>query len=152
MLNKETMAMYKKEGVNPFGGCLPMLLQMPILFAMYRLLTRMVALKGASFLWIKDLSLPDSILDFGFTLPIINTSSLNILPILMVGVQVFSSMLMPDMQSNKQAKMMMWMMPVFFFFLFYNAASSLVLYWTIMNVLNLGQQVYTNYIKKKLSK
>ena len=152
MLNKETMTLYKREGVNPFGGCLPMLLQMPILFAMFRLLTRMVALKGASFLWVNDLSLPDSIIDFGFTIPMINVSSLNILPILMVGVQVLSSMLMPDMQSNKQAKMMMWMMPIFFFFLFYNAASGLVLYWTIMNLLNLGQQVYTNYLKKKLSK
>jgi len=80
ILNKETMNLYKKEGINPLGGCLPLLLQMPILIAMYQLLNNMVALKGAEFLWIKDLSRPDEILNFPFTIPLVNIYSLNILP------------------------------------------------------------------------
>ena len=143
LLNKETMALYKREKVNPFGGCLPMILQLPILMAMWRLLNGMVALKGANFIfWIKDLSVPDTVLDFGFTIPLVNISSLNILPILMVGVQVITSYFMQDAQSNKQAKMMMWSMTILFFVIFYNAASALVLYWTVMNILNLAQQIY----------
>lgn len=150
LLNKETMALYKKEKINPLGGCLPMLLQLPILFAMFRLLNSMVALKGAKFIfWIKDLSVPDSILNFGFTIPILNMSSLNILPILMVGVQIISSYFMQDSQSNKQAKMMMWFMTIFIFVIFYNAASALVLYWTVMNILNLGQQIYLKKFQHK---
>ena len=104
----------------------------------------MVALKGAGFLWIRDLSMPDAVVQFPFTIPMANISTLNILPILMVGVQVLSSLFMPDTSSNKQAKLMMWMMPLFFFFIFYNVSSGLVLYWTVMNILNLGQQLYMN--------
>lgn len=142
VLNKETMSLYKKEGINPLGGCLPMLLQMPILIAMYQLLNKMVVLKGAHFLWIKDLSKPDAVVQFPFTIPMANISTLNVLPLLMVATQVFSSLLMPDAKTNKQAQLMMWMMPLFFFFIFYNVSSGLVLYWTIMNILNLGQQLY----------
>jgi YidC/Oxa1 family membrane protein insertase len=152
ILNKETMNLYKKEGVNPFGGCLPMLLQMPILMAMYELLDKMVDLKGSSFLWIKDLSLPDAILNFGFTIPLVNFYSLNLLPIIMTLVSVASTLLTPGMNSNKQTQMMMWMMPLIFFFLFYNVSSGLVLYWTIMNLLNLIQQVFTNNVLGKVKK
>lgn len=152
MVNKETMKLYKKEGINPLGGCLPILLQMPILFAMYRLLNRMVELKGATFLWIKDLSLPDAIYTFSGPIPVLNITSLNILPIIMVAMQIVSSLMMPDTQSNKQAKIMMWSMPIFFFFIFYNVASGLVLYWTIMNVLNMVQQLYLNRQKTKAAK
>jgi len=152
ILNKETMNLYKKEGINPFGGCLPLLLQMPILMAMYSLLDTMIQLKGADFLWIKDLSLPDSVLQFPFVIPLVNISSLNIMPIIMTGVSVVSTMLMPDVQSNKQTKMMMWIMPIMFFFLFYNVSSGLVLYWTVMNILNLGQQVYINTFSKIVKK
>lgn len=146
MLNRKTMEFYKKEGINPLGGCLPMLLQMPILMAMYRLLDRMVQLKGATFLWISDLSMPDAVINFPFTIPVVNVESLNILPILMVGVQILTSLLTPNSQSNKQAQTMMWMLPLVFFFLFYNVSSGLVLYWTVMNIFNLIQQV----IMKKL--
>ena len=150
VLNKETMSLYKKQGINPLGGCLPMLLQMPILFAMYGLLNKMVALKGADFLWIKDLSQPDAVYNFGFNIPFVNVESLNILPIVMAVVSLATSMLMPDTQSNQQAKMMMWAMPLVFFFMFYNMGSGLVLYWTVMNILNLAQQFYMNNIKKKM--
>lgn len=149
VLNKETMKLYKKEGVNPLGGCLPMLLQMPILFAMYKLLNRMVALKGADFLWIKDLSLPDAIINFNFNIPFLNISSLNILPIIMVGTQILTSLLTPGSKENKQAMYMMWGLPIVFFFIFYNVSSGLVLYWTIMNILGIIQQIITNRIKKQ---
>ncbi|HOJ62813.1 MAG TPA: YidC/Oxa1 family insertase periplasmic-domain containing protein [Spirochaetota bacterium] len=151
-LNRETMNLYKKEGVNPFGGCLPLLLQMPILIAMYQLLDRMVELKGAGFLWIKDLSLPDAIWTFpnNFVIPLINIGSINILPIVMVVVQVLSSLFQPEVQSNSQTKMMMWMLPLIFFFLFYNVSSGLVLYWTVMNILTLGQQLLKKYLFPKI--
>lgn len=152
MLNKKTMELYKKEGINPMSGCLPLLLQMPILFAMYTLLDRMVELKGASFLWIADLAMPDAIINFGFNVNLIfmNISSLNILPILMVVTQIASSMMTPDMQNNPQAKMMMWMMPIMFFFFFYNVASGLVLYWTVMNILGIIQQFIANRMYRKI--
>ena len=152
VLNRETMNLYKKEGINPLSGCLPLVLQMPILFAMYGLIDNMFQLKGESFLWINDLALPDSVLFFPFTLPFVNINSLNILPIIMTGVSVLSTMFMPDTSSNKQAKIMMWSMPLVFFFLFYNVSSGLVLYWTVMNILNLVQQIYINYFRKKIVK
>lgn len=151
-LNKETMALYKREGINPLGGCLPMLLQLPILFAMWNLLNGMVALKGANFIfWIKDLSVPDTVFNFGFTIPFANISTLNILPIVMVAVQIVSSYLMQDAQSNKQAKIMMWSMSIFMFVIFYNSSSALVLYWTVMNALNLAQQFYLKRFHPKES-
>lgn len=150
MLNKKTMEMYSKEGVNPLGGCLPMLLQMPILISMYQLISRMVELKGSSFLWITDLSMPDAIYQFNFTIPLLNTSSLNILPIIMVISQVISGFFTTTPTAgNKQAKMMMWMMPLMFFFFFYNVSSGLVLYWTAMNIFSLIQQLIVNQLKKK---
>ncbi|HOV14097.1 MAG TPA: YidC/Oxa1 family insertase periplasmic-domain containing protein, partial [Spirochaetota bacterium] len=152
MLNKETMNLYKREGINPLSGCLPLILQMPILMAMYTLLDMMVELKGANFLWIKDLSTGDAIMNFSFIIPFVNISSLNILPIIMTGVSVLSTLFTPNMDGNKQTKMMMWMMPLVFFFLFYNVSSGLVLYWTVMNILNLLQQLYINYLKKRVVK
>ena len=149
MLNKKTMELYQKEGINPMSGCLPLLLQMPILFAMYQLLDRMVELKGESFLWIKDLAMPDNLIPLNFTIPILNSSSINLLPILMVLTQIATSLFTPDLQNNKQAKMMMWMMPLFFFFFFYNVSSALVLYWTTMNILGIAQQAYIMYAGKK---
>ncbi len=149
ILNKETMNLYKKEGINPLGGCLPMLLQMPILFAMYFVLNKMVELKGASFLFIRDLSIPDEIIKFNFVIPLVNIYSLNILPIIMSFTQVLSTLLTPGTQSNKQAQIMMWSMTIIFFFIFYNISSGLVLYWTIMNILNLVQQLFMNKLKKQ---
>lgn len=144
MLNQKTMELYKKAGFNPMSGCLPMLLQMPFLFAMYQLLDRMFELKGASFLWIKDLAMPDALITFSFTIPLLNINSLNILPIIMVLSQVFQSLLTPGMESNPQSKMMIWLMPLMFFFFFYNVSSGLVLYWTVMNLLGIIQQLAMN--------
>lgn len=144
MLSQKTMELYRKAGISPMSGCLPMLLQMPFLFAMYQLLDRMFELKGATFLWIKDLAMPDALINFGFTIPLLNIDSLNILPIIMVVSQVFQSLLTPGMGNNPQAKMMIWLMPLMFFFFFYNVSSGLVLYWTIMNLLGIAQQMFMN--------
>lgn len=154
VLNQETMKMYKKEGINPMGGCLPMLLQMPILFAMYRALNTMVELRGAKFmLWIKDLSSPDAIWTFKKGLNLLNfihINSINILPIVMVATQMLATIITPQGdKTNKQAQMMMWLMPLIFFFILYDMPSGLVVYWTVMNVLNIGQQFLLKYLGKK---
>jgi len=151
-LNRETMELYKREKINPLGGCLPLLLQMPILMAMYQLLDRMVDLKGAPFLFIKDLSCPDNIVPFSFTIPLVNISSLNILPIIMTLISFLSTFLMPEARNNasanKQAQIMLFGLPILFLFLFYNVSSALVLYWTFMNLLTMFQQLYVSYMKK----
>ena len=144
-LNKETMELYKKYNVNPLGGCLPMLLQMPIFIALYQGLMRSVELKGAGFLWIKDLAKPDAV-PIPFTLPLVG-DHLNILPLLMVGVMVLQQKLsqgltggaMTDEQASQQ-KMMMLFMPLIFGFLFYRMPSGLVLYWLTNTILMTAEQ------------
>ena len=138
-LNKETMELYKKYNVNPLGGCLPLLLQMPIFIALYQGLMRSIELKGASFLWISNLAKPDAVL-LPVSLPLIG-NHINILPLLMVAVmalqQKFSqggAMGATDEQASQQ-RMMMVAMPIFFGFLFYNMPSGLVLYWLTNTIL-----------------
>lgn len=135
-LNTETMKLYQEHKVNPFGGCLPMLLQIPIFFALYQALMRSVFLKGASFLWIRDLSEPDRLL----TSPV----EINILPILMaIGmfVQQKSSMKTMSTGSAEQQKMMLIFMPLLFGFIFYRMPAGLVLYWFVNSTLTLIYQV-----------
>jgi len=143
-LNKEMMELYKKYNVNPFGGCLPMLLQIPIFIALYQGLIRSVELKGASFLWIKDLARPDAA-KLPFTLPFIG-NHINILPLLMVVMMIVQQKIsqgaagaMTDEQAQQQ-KMMMLMMPLVFGFLFYNMPSGLVLYWLTNTILMSTEQ------------
>lgn len=148
-LNKETMELYKRYKVNPLGGCLPMLLQMPIFISLYQGLMRSVELKGASFLWIKDLSKPDAV-SLPWTLPVIG-ASVNILPLLMVGMmflqqkttQGSSGAAMTGDQASQQ-KMMMYMFPLFFGFLFYKMPSGLVLYWLTNTILMTSEQYMMN--------
>ena len=85
--NAEMMALYKEHKVSPLSGCLPMLLQFPILIALFRSITNFVQLRGQSFLWIKDLSMPDRIAELPFTLPIIG-KHLNLLPLIMMGAML----------------------------------------------------------------
>ena len=132
-IQQETMALYKKEGVNPLGGCLPMLIQIPIFIAFYQLLMGSIELRGAEFLWISNLSEPDTILHIG-------PFPLNILPLVMGASMVWQQKLQPTPDPN-QAKMMMFM-PILFTFLFYSMGSGLVLYWLINNVLSIGQQYW----------
>jgi YidC/Oxa1 family membrane protein insertase len=138
-LNKETMELYKKYNVNPLGGCLPLLLQMPIFIALYQGLIRSIELRGASFLWIKDLARPDGV-PIPFTLPLIG-NSINVLPLLMVIMMVVQQKItqgkateISEDQANQQRIMMM-TMPLLFGFMFYNMPSGLVLYWLVNTIL-----------------
>lgn len=143
-LNKEIMELYREHKINPLGGCLPLVLQMPIFLALYQALIRSVALKGAHFLWIKDLSEPDKL----FNLAVAgNKIDINILPILMaIGmlIQQKTSMTSAGGVSNEQQKLMTIIMPVMFGFIFYRMPSGLVLYWFINSTLMLLYQLRVN--------
>ncbi|MCX5698376.1 MAG: membrane protein insertase YidC [Candidatus Omnitrophica bacterium] len=145
-LNKEIMELYKEHKVNPLGGCLPLLLQMPIFFALYQALIRSVALRGAHFLWIKDLSSPDKAVVFKNSIPFLG-NQVNILPILMaIGmfVQQKISMAKATGEAAQQQQMMSIIMPIMFGVIFYQMPSGLVLYWFVNSVLMLTYQFRIN--------
>jgi YidC/Oxa1 family membrane protein insertase len=157
-MNQEIAALYKKEKVNPLSGCLPMLLQLPVFFALYNLLNIHFELRGAMFIpgWIPDLSVPDFVLQFSpITIPLINytLTALRGLPLLMVVSQIFSSKFTQPstapQQGGGQAKLMMYALPIFFLFILYDMPSGLVLYWTVQNLLGTAQQLYINHLRKK---
>jgi YidC/Oxa1 family membrane protein insertase len=129
-MNKEIIDLYKKHKINPVGGCLPMLLQMPIFFSLYQVLLRSVELKGAQFLWIKDLSLPDAAFALPHKLPIIG-AHIHILPILMAMAMAVQQRLSQGggAKMSDQQRLMAGIMPVMFGLIFYNMPSGLVLYW-----------------------
>ena len=138
-LNTETMKLYKEHGVNPMGGCLPILLQMPILWALFIVFRSTIELRQAAFIgWITDLSAPDTIFTLPFAIPIYG-SQINLLPILMVLSQIIQQK-MSTVSSNQQQKMMMYFMPIVFFFLFNQFPSGLNLYYTLFNILSIIQQ------------
>lgn len=140
-LNKETMELYKLHKINPLGGCLPLLLQIPIFFSLYQVLSRSLALRGADFLWIKDLSAPDKLFTLPWSLPVIG-NEVNILPILMSAGMFFQMKSTPTSSaSSDQQKMMLVMMPVLFGFFFYHMPSGLVLYWFTNSLLMLFFQL-----------
>jgi len=148
-MNQEMAALYKKEGVSPLGGCLPLVLQMPFFFALYGLLNKHFDLRGAVFIrgWIDDLSSPESIFSFApFKIPLVGWSDIRLLPILFVVSQLISSKVMQTPSTNdasqSQMKMMTYMMPIMFFFILYESPSGLLLYWSITNVLTMLQQKY----------
>lgn len=146
-LNKETMELFKRNRVNPMAGCLPMLIQMPVLFAMFRLLPEAIELKGAPFiLWIQDLSQQDRFYHLPFTIPFLGWDTLNLLPILMIISQFGYQKLMPQASASPEQAKIMNFMPVFFGFICYSMPSGLVLYWFIQNVLSIIQQVFVNRI------
>lgn len=157
-LNKETAALYRREKINPMGGCLPMLLQLPIFYALYTVLSSMIELRNESFLWIKDLSLPDTVATIKVAVPLLGYrlgsegfTDINILPFIMTGTTLLQSKLTSGNQSGQQGKMMTYLFPLVFFFIFWNMPSGLVLYWTIQNILTIGQQYYIDYrLKRKI--
>ena len=160
-LNAELAALYKREGVSPLSGCFPILLQMPIFFALYGLLNSFFELRGAGFLepWITDLSQPDSIWNFAPTSILFIGSDIRLLPILMAVSQIISSKLMQpagssggSSQQQSQMKMMTYAMPVIFLFVLYDVSSGLLLYWTMTNILSIGQQLYINHRQKVKAK
>lgn len=144
-LNRDMMELYKKHKVNPFGGCLPMVLQMPVFIALYVALSKAVVLVGAKFLWVKDLSSPDSI-PIPFNLPFLG-NEVHALPLLMTVAmalqQKFTQIKMEgqDPAMEAQQKMMTVMMPVIFCFIFYTMPSGLVLYWLTNTLLMTAYQL-----------
>ncbi len=144
-LNREMMELYKKHKVNPFGGCLPMLLQMPVFIALYVALSKTVGLRNASFFWIHDLSSPDRV-GLPFSLPFLG-NEIHVLPLIMVGAMViqqrFTQIKMEgqDPAMESQQKMMAIMMPILFGFIFYTMPSGLVLYWLTNTLLMSAYQL-----------
>ena len=155
-LNAEMAEFYKREGYNPLSGCLPMLLQLPIFFAMYNLFNSHFELRGAMFIpgWIPDLSRPESIFDFpnDFALPLLGWTAIRLLPFIYVGSQMLYGKVVqvPTQQGSAQMKMMLYVMPIVFFFILYDVPSGLLLYWIMSNLLTLVQQVVLNkYMARK---
>jgi YidC/Oxa1 family membrane protein insertase len=149
-MNAEMAEFYKKEGYNPLSGCLPMIIQIPIFFAMYNLFNNHFDLRGAMFIpgWIPDLSAPEAIYNFqnGFKLPILGWTAIRLLPFIYVGSQLLYGKVTqtPDQQGNTQMKFMLYVMPIAFFFILYDVPSGLLIYWIMSNVLTLVQQVIIN--------
>jgi YidC/Oxa1 family membrane protein insertase len=131
-MQQETMKAYKEFGVNPFGSCLPMLIQMPIFLALYSVLSNTIELRGADFaLWITDLSQPDPL---GFPLFGFRITVMSIL----MGLAMFVQQKMTI--TDPKQKMMVYMMPVIFIVIFGNLASGLVLYWTVFSIIGIFEQ------------
>lgn len=144
-LNKELLGLYKIHNVNPLGGCLPFLLQMPIFIGVYQALWRSPDLKGGMFLWIKDLSEPDKLIHFSNSIPLVG-SDFNILPIFMGIVAYFQqrismkNMVVVDESQATQQKIMTIFFPIFLLFIFYNFSSGLNLYFTVFYLMQLLTQ------------
>jgi YidC/Oxa1 family membrane protein insertase len=140
-LNQEMMGLYKTEGVNPMGGCLPMVIQIPVFFALYQALSGAIELRHAHFLWwINDLSAPEDLFTFtvaGYALPI------RILPLIMGITQVIQQKMTPTTADPMQEKIML-LMPIVFTVMFWGFSSGLVLYWLVNNVISIAQQYYIN--------
>ena len=139
-MNSEMMKLYKEHGVNPVGGCLPMILQMPLLIALFIVFRSTIQLRGAMFIpgWITDLSQPDTLFMLPFSLPMYG-DQFNLLPILMALTMIFQSKM--TMQDPKQ-KMMVYVMPIFMLVIFNRFPSGLNLYYTLFNLLTIIQQKY----------
>jgi YidC/Oxa1 family membrane protein insertase len=134
-MNEELMKLYKQYGVNPLGGCLPMLVQIPIFFGFYSMLGSAIELRNSHFLWITDLSQPDTITHFmGFPI--------NLLPIIMAGTMLWQMAISPKSGDAVQQRVM-YFMPVIFLSFAYNYASGLALYWTTQNLFSIAQLYYT---------
>jgi len=141
-LNQEIMQLYKKNKVNPFGGCLPLLLQMPIFIALYSTFSQAIELRGAPFVgWIKDLSEPDQLFLLPYHLPVIG-NQVNVLPLIMIGTMLWQQKLTPQTAATKDQEMMMLLMPLIFGFIFYGLPSGLVIYWIVNNLLTIFHQLF----------
>nr|WP_320011649.1 membrane protein insertase YidC [uncultured Desulfobulbus sp.] len=140
-MNQEMMAMYKTYKVNPLGGCLPMLIQIPFFFALYRVLMAAIELRHAPFmLWITDLSAPDRLM-IGFDIPYLH--GIPVLTLLMGASMYLQQKMTPTTADPSQAKIMQFL-PIVFTFMFLNFASGLVLYWFVNNLLSILQQTLIN--------
>jgi YidC/Oxa1 family membrane protein insertase len=142
-MNKETMKLYQTYGINPAGGCFPILLQMPIFIALWGLFQAAIELRQQPFIfWINDLSVPDIVYDLGFKLPIIGVQEISGLAILM-GVTTFFQQKMSIKDPKQQA--LVYMMPIMLTILFMTFPSGLNLYYFMFNVFSIAQQYYINH-------
>ncbi|MBI4116065.1 MAG: YidC/Oxa1 family insertase periplasmic-domain containing protein [Candidatus Omnitrophica bacterium] len=140
-MNKEMMELYRRNRVNPLGGCLPLVLQIPIFIAFYQVLADAAELKGADFIfWMHDLSEPDRLFTFPTTLPFVG-NAFNLLPILMIGSMLWQQKLTPQATTTPAQEKIMYFMPIIFGFVFYNLPSGLVLYWLVNNLLTIFHQL-----------
>jgi YidC/Oxa1 family membrane protein insertase len=148
-LQTETFALYREYGVNPFGGCLPALVQMPVFFSLYFMLQNAVELRGQSFFWVHDLTQPDTLVSWAlpFVIPFLNTSHLAIhpLPIMVTALTMVMMRMTPQIGDPTQAKVAQFM-PLIFLFIFYNFAAALSLYYVINNAVSIIQ-IYRNLRK-----
>jgi YidC/Oxa1 family membrane protein insertase len=136
--SEKTMALYKSEGVNPLGGCLPMLLQFPVFIGLFYALRSTIQLRQAPFFgWIDDLSVPESLFD----IPVLNLP-FRVLPLIMGASMVLQQRITPTQADPAQAKMMMTVMPIMMTVIFYQFPSGLVLYWMVSNILAISHQLW----------
>ena len=142
---RRIMEMYKTHKVNPVSGCLPMLIQLPVFIAMYSAFSDAYDLWKSPFIpgWIPDLSQPDHVFSLPATLPYVGGFAIHLLPIVMTLTQYYQTKLTPTSGDENQRKIML-LMPFMMLFLFYAMPSGVVLYWTVQNLLSIGQQVLTN--------
>lgn len=134
-MNEEIMKLYREYGVNPFSGCLPMLIQIPIFFGFYAMLGVAIELRNASFLWVSDLSQPDTVAHvMGFPI--------NVLPIVMAGTMVWQMIITPKSGDAVQQRIF-YFLPIVFLVFCYNYASALALYWTTQNIFSIVQLYLT---------
>ena len=144
-LSEAQMKMYKQEGVNPLGGCLPMLLQFPVFIGLFYALQSSIELRHAPFFgYIQDLAAPATL----FTIPGIELP-IRLLPLMMGGSMVLQQRLTPMTMDPAQAKMMMTVMPIMMTFLFYQFPSGLVLYWMVSNILGIAHQIWVGRKQRK---
>jgi len=145
---RKTIELYKQEKANPMGGCLPMLIQIPIIIALISAFSDSYELWGSPFItgWINDLSEPDTVYTFSQNLPLIGGVNLNILPIIMT-VSQFLQTQYTMVTADKNQKIMMQIIPVVMVVMFWNFPSGVVLYWIMFNLLSVIQQLYTNKIE-----
>ncbi len=154
-MNMELSKLYKETGYNPLSGCLPLLIQFPIIIAMYNLFNNYFEFRGAMFIpgWIPDLSSGDSIYTLKFSLPLGLGTHIRLLPIIYLLSQLVFGKLNQTANNaaanGMQMKLMTYGMPIFFFFIFYNAPSGLLIYWTVSNILQLIQQMFLNRMIKE---
>lgn len=146
-LNREVMNLYRTQKINPFSGCLPILIQIPVFIAFYKVLLMAIELRHAPFmLWITDLSAPERLYIGNLVIPYLG--GIPVLTILMGISMYLQQKLTPSSPDPMQAKIMLFM-PIFFTILFINFPSGLVLYWFVNNVLSIVQQYFTLKLTKK---
>ncbi len=136
-LQKETIELYRKYKINPLGGCLPLLFQIPVIMAFYQIVYRFIGFRGASFLWIKDLSGPDHFAKLPFPAPI---NYLNLLPILLMGMGILQQKITTSSSTASQQKSMGLFFAIFIGVIFYGFPAALTLYWLVQNIFTLSYQ------------